>query len=56
MDKYKWVLPGDKLIRNEFMTELLDSGVDLVCTSEEFESHFNKWKEEQGYKLNHVVE
>lgn len=56
MTKYKWMVSGDKLIRNEFITEILDSGEDLVCTSDEFESHFDKWKEEKGYKLSYDME
>jgi len=52
-DDYKWMSSGDKIIYEDFMTYGIDTEDDLIYTPDEFESHFNKWKEEKGYKLNY---
>ena len=44
----KWMLAGEKLIREEFMVGINEAEDAPFYTPEEFERLFNKWKKENG--------
>jgi len=48
----KWILPGEKIICEEFMDDIINSEEGSFYTPEEFENSFNKWKKVKGYKFN----
>jgi hypothetical protein len=48
MKENKWMLAGEKLIREEFMVGINEAEDAPFYTPEEFERLFSKWKKENG--------